>query len=49
MRSKIILLAVLGLMLFLQGCSTCKGAAEGLREDWKSLEGVDGWMRENLW
>ena len=35
--------------LFLQGCATCKGAAEGFKEDWKALGQADEWMRENLW
>jgi len=49
MRSRTILIGILGLMLFLQGCATCKGAAEGFKEDWKALGKVDEWMRENLW
>ena len=49
MSSKRFLICALGLILFLQGCSTLKGATEGFKEDWKSLEGADGWIRENLW
>ena len=49
MRSKRFLISVLGLILFMQGCSTFKGAKEGFKEDWKAVVGADGWMREHLW
>ena len=49
MRSKRFLISVLGLILFLQGCSTLKGAQEGFKEDWKALTEADGWIQEHLW
>ncbi|MCK5591677.1 MAG: hypothetical protein KAI72_06955 [Candidatus Pacebacteria bacterium] len=57
MRSKIFLISVLGLILFMQRCSTlkkstkgaAKGAKEGFKEDWEAIQEVDGWMREHLW
>ncbi|MBN1869330.1 MAG: hypothetical protein JW847_01965 [Candidatus Omnitrophica bacterium] len=49
MRSRMILIGVLGMILFLHGCATLKGAAEGFKEDWKALGKADDWMREHLW
>ena len=49
MRSKRFLISVLGLILFVQGCSTLKGAQEGFKEDWKVLVEADDWVKENLW
>lgn len=49
MRSKRFIMGVLGLLLFLQGCSTIKGAKEGFKEDWKALGKADKWIQENLW
>lgn len=49
MRSKRFLAGILGLILFMQGCATVKGAQEGFKEDWKALQETDGWMREHLW
>ena len=53
MRSKSFLIGILGLILFVQGCSTLKGAGkgagEGFKKDWKALGKVDEWMREKLW
>ena len=49
MRLKTFIITILGLMLFLQGCSTLKGAKEGFKEDWKVLNKADGWMQEHLW
>lgn len=48
MRLRIIF-AVFGLIVFMQGCSTVKGAQEGFKEDWKALMKVDDWMQEHLW
>lgn len=35
------------------GCNTIKGAtkgaAEGVKEDWKVLEKADQWFREHYW
>jgi len=49
MCSKRFLAGVLGLILFVQGCSTLKGAQEGFKEDWKALVEADGWIQEHLW
>ena len=49
MRSKRFLIGVLGILLFMQGCATIKGAQEGFKEDWKDLQEADGWVREHLW
>lgn len=49
MRLTKLLICVLGLVLFVQGCATLKGAKEGLKEDWKALGKTDDWMREHLW
>jgi hypothetical protein len=49
MRSKSLLVVVLGMMLFLQGCATFKGAKEGFKEDWKALTKADDWIQEHLW
>ena len=48
MRLRIVLV-VFGLIVFMQGCSTLKGAKEGFKEDWKALTKVDDWMQKNLW
>jgi hypothetical protein len=49
MRSKILVLVMLGMVIFGQGCATMKGAKEGFKEDWKALQKADDWMKENLW
>jgi len=40
-------------LIFVAGCETIKGAftgtAEGMQKDWKAMQGIDAWMRENLW
>ena len=49
MRLRTMGIVIFGLILFLQGCGTIKGASEGFKEDWKVMQKADGWMRENLW
>ena len=49
MYSKTVIIILLGLMIFLQGCNTLKGAKDGLKEDWKTIAGVDGWIQETFW
>ena len=43
------LLALFVFLVLIAGCETAKGAAQGFQKDWKSLEKVDDWMRDNLW
>ena len=49
MGSKMYVIVLLGAMMFMQGCNTLKGASVGIKEDWKSLQGVDDWMEETFW
>ena len=49
MRFKVFIIFILGLMLFMQGCATFRGAKEGFKEDWKALGEVDDWMEEHMW
>ena len=49
MRSKVLIIIIFGLILFIQGCATFKGAKEGVKKDWKSLGKVDDWIQENMW
>jgi hypothetical protein len=53
MRSKAIVVIMVGVIFCLQGCSTfkgaTKGAAEGAKEDWKVLQKTDDWIKEHLW
>ena len=49
MRARTLIVFIVGLMLFLQGCNTFHGAKEGFKEDWIKAREVDDWMRENMW
>ena len=53
MRLKANIVVIIGLIFFLQGCSTIKnaskGAVIGAKEDWAALGKADGWIKENLW
>ena len=53
MYSRLFIIALFGLTVFFQGCHTLKGVQkgvkEGIKEDWKDLNKVDGWIKENLW
>ena len=31
------------------GCETLKGACDGFRRDWASLQKVDDWVQKNIW
>ena len=50
---KLLLVFMWGLLLFIGGCQTIegayRGAAEGSKDDWKSVKDADEWMKKNLW
>ncbi len=45
----LLILGLFGIMFFLYGCETAKGAAEGAKKDWQNAKKADDWMRKNLW
>ena len=49
MRFKTFIIVMVGLTAFLQGCSTLKGAKEGLKKDWKAVCTIDDWIKEKVW
>lgn len=36
-------------LIFICGCNTLKGAAEGAKKDWGTVEKADEWVQKNLW
>lgn len=49
MNSKLLIIALCSMVVFLQGCNTMKGAKDGFKKDWNELNAADGWVKENLW
>jgi len=49
MNLEFLIIIVFGSVLFLQGCSTFKGAKEGIKEDWNAIRKLDGWIQETFW
>ncbi len=53
MKSKSLILIVLGMVIFLQGCETFKGAAIGFKKDventWNGASKADVWIKDTLW
>ena len=53
MFKKSLLIAVLTGVLFLVGCETLKGAAngttEGAKKDFEQAKKIDSWLRDELW
>jgi hypothetical protein len=57
MLKKSFVLFLLGCLLCLGGCETCKGfiggaaegTSQGVKKDWATLNRMDAWMRENMW
>ena len=37
------------LAVFAGGCETTKGLKKDLQNSWHNAQGVDAWMKENLW
>jgi len=48
-RKAIMFFILLAVIIFLNGCHTVKGAAEGAKQDYKDAQKADAWMRKNLW
>ncbi|MCB9747120.1 MAG: hypothetical protein H6755_01790 [Candidatus Omnitrophica bacterium] len=49
MNPKWLFAIVIILTIFLHGCETAKGAAQGFQKDWEDAKEADKWIQEHLW
>ena len=49
MRSKVNIIVLLALVLFMQGCGTLKGVKQDTKDSWKLMAKFDAWIQEHFW
>lgn len=49
MFSKWLMSGMIVLMGFVSGCETTKGFKEDVQNTWHNAQGLDAWIKENLW